>query len=465
MPVEVIMPKVDMDMDRGRIVAWHVAEGTQVAKGDPLFDIETDKAAMEVEAQAAGILHHRAAEGTEVPIGKPVAWLYAADEAVGPSPAEIGASEAPAPGNAGSGAPGEDGRASAHAADDAGRRDARGGPLHPDRGAHAPLARAGAAPQEQADALAPRAGDSDPECGDRPRATPAARARARDAGIDLAGIAGSGPRGRVQRADIDALLTTATPAQPQRSGSLAVSRRGGGSGLPVVLLHGFGSDMTSWTPLEPHLGDRPLIRIDLPGHGRSAPDAMPDFAALAAAVRAAFDDLGLARAHLVGHSLGGALALALADTRPRQIAALTLIAPAGLGPQVNGPALAGICRATRADSLAPWLRTLVADPRRITDSYARLAMDARADPALRAAQTALADAIFPDGTQGFDLTAALDRLVPPARIVWGKADAIIPWQHALRAPGRVGLHLFDHIGHMPQIECPEEVGKIVGQPL
>ena len=54
MPVEVIMPKVDMDMVRGKFALWHVGEGEAVAKGAPLFDIETDKSAMEVESPAAG---------------------------------------------------------------------------------------------------------------------------------------------------------------------------------------------------------------------------------------------------------------------------------------------------------------------------------------------------------------------------------------------------------------------------
>ena len=58
MPTTVIMPKVDMDMSHGTLSVWHVSEGAFVAKGDPLFDIETDKAAMEVESPASGTLHH-----------------------------------------------------------------------------------------------------------------------------------------------------------------------------------------------------------------------------------------------------------------------------------------------------------------------------------------------------------------------------------------------------------------------
>ena len=80
MPVEVIMPKVDMDMTSGRIAAWHAAPGDKVEKGAPLFDIETDKAAMEVEAPASGILRHPVDAGADVAIGRPIAWLYQENE-------------------------------------------------------------------------------------------------------------------------------------------------------------------------------------------------------------------------------------------------------------------------------------------------------------------------------------------------------------------------------------------------
>ena len=95
MPTEVIMPKVDMDMASGKIIAWYVDEGGTVDAGAALFEIETDKSAMEIEAPASGILHHRTPEGMEVPIGQPCGWLYAEGEAVGDPPGAT-APEAPA---------------------------------------------------------------------------------------------------------------------------------------------------------------------------------------------------------------------------------------------------------------------------------------------------------------------------------------------------------------------------------
>ena len=85
MPVEVILPKVDMDMETGKVAAWHIREGEKVKKGAPLFDIETDKAAMEVESPASGTLRYVSAElGTVAPIGATIAWIYLEGEADAP---------------------------------------------------------------------------------------------------------------------------------------------------------------------------------------------------------------------------------------------------------------------------------------------------------------------------------------------------------------------------------------------
>lgn len=426
MPVEVILPKVDMDMSHGTLATWHVAEGDLVKQGAALFDIETDKAAMEVEAPASGHLHHILAKpGDRVPVGAVIAWLYAEGEAVG-TPPGLPAAEAVA---------------------------AKADTAKPAPTAHPVLA-------------------SPPE--DMPvtglRATPAARKSAREAGIALAEVSGTGPLGRIQRADVAGFLRNSTAEAASQSGGwtpepgpLHVSRRGG-AGIPLLLIHGFTADSQSWAPLEKALGPRrPLIRMDLPGHGKSPKRRIGSFAELARMIVDAFDDAtrDVAQVHVIGHSLGGALALALADIRARRLASLSLLAPAGLGPEIDAAALQGITRATRPESLAPWLRRLTATPDAISDDYARAAMAARRDPALRAAQSDMAAALFADGVQTFDLRAALARLDLPAQILWGRQDHILPQRHALAADGDFAIHLLAGAGHVPQIECPDRVARII----
>ena len=78
--VEVILPKVDMDMDSGTIVEWKVAEGDRVQQGDIVFEMETGKAMMEVEAPVTGIIRSLVGiTGEPVAIGTPVAWIDVED--------------------------------------------------------------------------------------------------------------------------------------------------------------------------------------------------------------------------------------------------------------------------------------------------------------------------------------------------------------------------------------------------
>jgi pimeloyl-ACP methyl ester carboxylesterase len=441
MPVEVIMPKVDMDMASGKLAVWHVAEGETVKKGAALFDIETDKAAMEVEAPATGILHHiLAAPGETVDVGRPVAFIYAEGEAVGNSPVVVPA------------------------------------PVVAEKAVAAV-----AAPVAAALVIGPDGADL--------RATPVARRLAREAGLELAAIAGSGPRGRIQRADVEAAVARSVsaphsvtpqaeaevptpitaPAAPiawePQPGDLNVTTRKG-TGVPLVMIHGFAADSYGWRPLEEALPkDQALIRIDLPSHGRSPLKRVGGFAELAKLMVQVFDRVAEGPVHLLGHSLGGGLALALADIRPRSVKTLSLIAPAGLGPEIDGAALNGIARASSVDSLAPWLKRLTARPDGISHDYARAAMLARLDPALRDSQQEMATVLFPDGVQGFDLTAALSRVVMPTLMIWGRNDHILPWRQALAAPGEVALHLLQGAGHVPQMEDPAKVAALIGRHL
>jgi len=419
MPIEVILPKVDMDMTHGTLAVWHVAEGEVVAKGAALFDIETDKAAMEVEAPASGTLHHiAAAPGDKVAVGSIVAWIFAPGEVVSARQVAEFAAEVSAP--------------------------------------SIPSTSDNSAP-----AMVPTPTEG------TVRATPAARAAARHAGVALADVPGTGPLGRIQRDDIPANVDTRIAAADWslQPGPLHVSHRKG-TGAPIVLIHGFTADSQSWAPLEKALGPaKALIRIDLPGHGRSPRRSLGSFAELARMVVEAFDDATLEAGpvHLLGHSLGGALALAIADIRPRRVASLSLIAPAGLGPEVDAAALTGIARASRVESLAPWLRRLTATPDGISDEYARAAMKLRTDPALRAVQAGMADVLFPDGVQSFDLRAALGRVTAPTAILWGRQDHILPYRQALAVTGDFAIHLLEGAGHIPQIECPDRVARILAR--
>jgi pyruvate dehydrogenase E2 component (dihydrolipoamide acetyltransferase) len=93
MPFSVVMPALEMAQETGKLIAWRKKEGDRVTKGEPLLEIETDKAVVEVEAPADGVLAGvKASEGAEIPVGQTIAWIVApgeqppTDGASGPAP-------------------------------------------------------------------------------------------------------------------------------------------------------------------------------------------------------------------------------------------------------------------------------------------------------------------------------------------------------------------------------------------
>ncbi|MBN1965483.1 MAG: E3 binding domain-containing protein, partial [Anaerolineae bacterium] len=177
MATEVIMPKVDMVMETGTFVEWLKQEGEQVQKGEPLFVILTDKANIEIEAPASGILAGvRAKPDDVIPVTHVIAYLLQPGE-------ELPAAGAPRPTSAVQ-AP---------------------GPTQP------------ATPEQATVAAAPAIAATASPAG-KVRATPVARRIAAERGIDLALLEGRGPGGRIHKADVlefrDRPAEISLPARP-----------------------------------------------------------------------------------------------------------------------------------------------------------------------------------------------------------------------------------------------------------
>src|SRR6516165_11276171 len=124
---------------------------------------------------------------------------------------------------------------------------------------------------------------------------------------------------------------------------------GEGDGAPVLLVHGFGADLNTWMFTQPALAaTRRAVALDLPGHGGSVKDVGAGNAeGLTDAVEGVREALCIERVHLVGHSMGGAIATLAALRRPERVASLTLVASAGLGPEINASFIDGFVRASR----------------------------------------------------------------------------------------------------------------------
>lgn len=241
-------------------------------------------------------------------------------------------------------------------------------------------------------------------------------------------------------------------------------RRGDGP-VTVLFLHGFGGDLNNWLFNSEKVAesDRRVLALDLPGHGESSKDAGPgDLDAFVTVVRGFLDATGADRVHLVGHSMGGAIALGLALAAPERVASLTLVASAGLGEQINAGYVDGFVSANRRRELKGVLELLFADPslvtRQLVDDVLRYKRLDGVDTALRT----IASAWFPGGRQATVLAPRLAEAAVPLLGIWGAEDRIIPAVHAdaLRDHGRV--EVLDGQGHSPHMEGAGAFNRILG---
>ena len=190
MATKIVMEALSPTMEEGRLVEWKKMEGDAVAVGDVLAEVETDKAVKEhVERQAGTLIKQLVAAGATVPVAAPVGWIGTPGEAVdGGAPAA-----APAPASA---------SASASASAPA--------PAAPATPAAPPAAPATPAPAA-ATSVTPAPTAPPASAGERVKASPLARRIAADKGVDLGGVAGSGPEGRIVKRDVEQMGGAAAP--------------------------------------------------------------------------------------------------------------------------------------------------------------------------------------------------------------------------------------------------------------
>ncbi len=253
-------------------------------------------------------------------------------------------------------------------------------------------------------------------------------------------------------------------------GGRKVSYAGAGQDGDVVLLvHGFGGDRNSWLFLQEPLAARYRVyALDLPGHGTSAKDVGDGSAGvLADAVTGVLDALGADRAHLVGHSMGGAVAITVAARDPRRIASLTLIAPSGFGTEINAGFLRGFADAQTRRELKPVVGQLFADESLVTRQLVDdLLAYKRLDGVDEALHALLATLLLDGDAQRAESAAALAAVggAVPVTVIWGREDRIIPAAQA-DAVTSATRHLIDGAGHMPHMEKPAEVQHAIEEAM
>jgi pimeloyl-ACP methyl ester carboxylesterase len=272
---------------------------------------------------------------------------------------------------------------------------------------------------------------------------------------------------------------TLTPHEIELHGH-RVSYRSGGDGPVLLLLHGITDSSATWEGVAPSLAERfTLIAPDLLGHGQSAtPRGDYSLGAHASGVRDVLTALGVERATVVGHSLGGGVAMQYAYQFPERCERLVLVSSGGLGREVHlllrAAALPG------ADWVLPAITSagMLGVGRRAGGLLRRLRLAPGGDLQVLAQGFASLDnagsrqaflhtvrAVIEPGGQR---VSAQDRLglaeLLPSLIVWGEKDSIIPVEHGKAAheamPGS-RFEVFPDAGHMPHDTDPERFAELL----
>ena len=226
---------------------------------------------------------------------------------------------------------------------------------------------------------------------------------------------------------------------------------GAGEGPPVVFIHGFGGDLYSWQFNQEALAEGHVTyALDLPGHGGSTKDlgsGHVHVGALAAAVIDFMDAKAIAEAHLVGHSLGGAVALDLALNHPERVASATLVCSAALGPEINMAYIDGFMQAKRRKQLQPVLEMLVADPATVSRDMIEEVLKYKRLDGVEAALDRIAGTIFAGGRQALELKGRLGALDRAGAGDLGQAGSDPSGEPRRGAAGR-------RVGHGPRPRRP-----------
>jgi pyruvate dehydrogenase E2 component (dihydrolipoamide acetyltransferase) len=238
-------------------------------------------------------------------------------------------------------------------------------------------------------------------------------------------------------------------------------------GRAVVFIHGFGGDLNNWMFTQPALAaEHKTYSLDLLGHGESGKDVgTGDLETLAQAVVDFLDALDIPKAHLVGHSLGGAVAFQAALHHPARVASLALLCPAALGAEIDTGFIDGFIGADRRKQLQPILEKLFVDPSLVSRDMMDDLLKAKRIDGATAALTAIARANFADGRQTRVLADRLNGIGVPVQVIWGAEDRIIPTRQAEGLPREVRVHVLPKAGHMPHMESAAEVNRLLAAHL
>ena len=426
MPIFVTMPGLGSTVSAGTIINWLAAEGNTVSAGMPIVTVAAFNEVDAIAAPASGVLRKILAEaGTAVPVMGEIAVITAPDEIVSDEELAV-------------------------------LRGAIG----------SPLAAPGAPRQRRVARIASR------DAAGRINASPAARKLATQLNVPLASAVATGPGGRLTRVDVEraAYARARAAAAPAREtvrlangrslGLLVAGPRNANPAL--VFLHRPGASLSTWDAVMPAFANRYRVAaFDLPGHGGTdgTDPASADYslAGLARAVGEAIASAGLAPAVIIGHSLGGAVALRIALDRPKLVRALVLINSARLGPETSAADLDRVDAPPGKAITRSLLHLCFADKHPVLERDVDEMYRNQTSPGGDAALNEIAAQAFTRPGQQIDPRSRLQELRHPVHLIWGERAQVVPLHQAWGASAVLRYSWLDVItgaGYLPHVEAP-----------
>lgn len=436
------MPKWGLAMKTGQVVVWLKHPGDAVQQGEPIVQIESEKAVNEVEAPITGVLRWiEVKEGDDAPVSAAIAVITEPGEEL------------------------SDEQIQALLREEAEVRRQKAEALNRPR-ASARSTESARTGREAGITRAP---------GERINASPAARRLAQELGVDLATVAGTGPKGMIGREDVLRAAEEAGAGTGEAeentidvAGVAIHYLVAGPTNAPHVLfVHGLGGSLTSWSLNLPAFADKfRICALDLVGAGSSdKPDRDYSVTALADFLIQFLDALGpdWQEVHIVGHSLGGAVALDVANRHQQRVQRLVLIDSAGLGLEIDDMVLHLMRSQPDRERIRTELASFFASADLVQRPLVEQNYQQRTMPGAHAALVATANAAFSDGQQQIDLRDAFERFPEPLLLIWGIEDHVIPVTHAqqVNASPLHRIEVLPDCGHCPHIEQSETFNRLV----
>lgn len=232
----------------------------------------------------------------------------------------------------------------------------------------------------------------------------------------------------------------------------------------LILIHGLGGSQESWQMILPQLVQRhSVMRFDLPAHGSSSCALESgDLFALTTLVSDLIDVLGLSCVHILGHSLGGAIALRLLAMYPQKVRSLCLLAPVGLGSRVTMEFVSGLSEVTSAEAMQVLMAMATYVPL-VGIRAAQVLVRRLEKPGVRETLRKIVHACFTPTGEVENLRSIFEQAQVPIHLIWGKEDHIVPYNHSFfiqqKRKELLPYVLLPGTGHLPHLEQSQHVAQ------